>query len=85
MRKNVEQLTGQLSSVLKQYKNTKDTIQIILAGGLTNFADIFVPMFSEMISAEVPYSIDILKTEPVVGALWLAGLEREKEIYDVED
>ena len=85
LEKNVVQLASQLSSVLKKYKGIMESVPIILAGGLTNFADVFLPMLAETISDEVPYTIHILQTSPAVGALWLAGLNREKETYYAEN
>lgn len=85
LEKNIVQLASQLSSVLKKYKGIRGPIPIILAGGLTNFSDVFLPMLAGTILAEVPYTIQILKTSPVVGALWLAGLDREKETYYAEN
>lgn len=85
LEKNTVQLATQLSSVLKQFKNTEESVPIILAGGLTHFADVFLPMLSEMMSDDIPYTINILKESPTAGALWLAGLDREKEIYDAEN
>lgn len=85
LKKNAERMGVQLSSVLNQFQSGKEPIPIILAGGMTNFADIFLPIFLEKISKEVSYTIDILKTSPVIGALWLAGLDRDKEVYHAEN
>ena len=85
LRKNVIQLSAQLSSVLNQFEDYDESIPIILAGGMTNFADVFLQMLSEKISNKTPCTIEILRTSPVIGALWLAGLNREKEIYYAEN
>ena len=85
LRKNVTQLAVQLSSVLEQFVDNEQPIPIILAGGLTNFSDMFLPILSENICAKTPCKLEILSTSPATGALWLAGLSREKEIYYAEN
>ena len=72
--RNIERLAEQLSAVLMQLPDDQ-TFPIVLAGGITNFADKFVKKLKSKITAKNLEDIKILTDEPVCGAVLLAGAD----------
>lgn len=70
--RNIERLAKQLSAALSFLPNDT-TYPIVLAGGITNFADRFIDRLKERIVQKNLGTIKILHEEPVVGAVLLAG------------
>ncbi len=76
--RNVEVLSTKLAAALKNFPE-KSEVPIILAGGITHFADQFVDKIKAEINDKRLKSIDILNCEPVIGAVLLAGAPEVKE------
>ncbi len=75
--RNIEKLAAQLSSALSQLPK-EHSYDIVLAGGITNFAEHFVSKIEQRIATGNLNSIKILDREPVVGAVLLAGAPEVK-------
>lgn len=76
--RNIERLAEQLSAALSQLP-TSQALPVVLAGGITNFADKFIEKLRSKITAKNFESIKILDEEPVYGAVLLAGANDVKE------
>lgn len=76
--RNVEVLSTKLAAALKNFPEMSE-VPIILAGGITHFADQFVDKIKAEINDKRLKSIDILNCEPVIGAVLLAGAPEVKE------
>lgn len=70
--RNIERLAAQLSAGLS-FLPCHKVYPIILAGGITHFADRFIDKLKLKITAKNLGKIEILADEPVVGAVLLAG------------
>ena len=81
LNRNIERLAKQLSSALSQLPDDKP-FPIVLAGGITNFADKFIKKLKSKITARNLDNIKILTEYPVVGAVLLAGATDVKENQD---
>lgn len=76
--RNVDALSSKLAAALKNFPETSE-VPVILAGGITHFADRFVDEIKSKINDKRLKSIEILDCEPVIGAVLLAGAPEVKE------
>lgn len=76
--RNVDALSSKLAAALKNFPETSE-VPVILAGGITHFADRFVDEIKSKIKDKRLKSIEILDCEPVIGAVLLAGAPEVKE------
>ncbi len=76
--RNVDALSSKLTAALKNFPETSK-VPVILAGGITHFADRFVDRIKSKINDKRLKSIEILNCEPVIGAVLLAGAPEVKE------
>lgn len=76
--RNIKRFATQLTAAISQLPQN-EKFDIVLAGGITHFADQFVDKFKENITATNLDSIKILDCEPVIGAVLLAGAPEVKE------
>lgn len=75
---NIKRFSAQLSSALAQLP-LDERFDIVLAGGITHFAESFVEELKQNITSSNLNEIKILGCEPVVGAVLLAGAPEVKE------
>ena len=75
---NIKRFSAQLSSALAQLP-LDERFDIVLAGGITHFAESFVEELKQNITSSNLNGIKILGCEPVVGAVLLAGAPEVKE------
>ncbi len=75
LNRNIKKFASQLSSALAMLPQNR-RFPIILAGGITNFADRFAEKLKNEITASNLADIKILDTEPVMGAVMLAAENR---------
>ena len=68
---NIHRLAKQLSAALCNFNGKK--VQIVLAGGITNFSNQFLDKLNAQIKSDNQFEIKILKDEPVLGAVLAAG------------
>ena len=71
--RNVNRLARQLSVALDMFDG-KETVPIVLAGGITNMSNQFLGKLNQKITSRCPREIKILKEEPVIGAVFAAGV-----------
>ncbi len=79
LEQNIDRFSAQLISALGDFDNSVKTVPIYLAGGLTNFAPLFIHKLEERLNKKRPCTINVLAREPVIGAVLLAGAPLVKE------
>lgn len=76
--RNIKRFSAQLSAALAHLPQD-ERFSIVLAGGITHYAERFVDGLKQNITANNLGEIKILDCEPVVGAVLLAGAPEVKE------
>lgn len=74
---NIRRFAVQIKAARKQFK-TEETLPLVLGGGLTNAKDLLLPPLEKALTDD-KIKIEILKQEPIMGALRLARLLNEQK------
>ncbi len=74
---NIRRFSAQLKAARRQFEPLKE-IPLVLGGGLTKAEEILLPLMKDALRDE-NIRIEILKDEPIMGALRLARLLKEEQ------
>lgn len=70
LRESIDAFAGQLTAALRHFSGSTP---IVLAGGITRYRGLFLEELRRSIHSPHPFTVEILESAPVVGAIRLAG------------
>lgn len=71
--RNTERFAQMLNAALRSFSAECRKLPIVLAGGITNYSDLFLDNLRKKLRSDNLSSVSVLKKEPVIGAVLLAG------------